>query len=109
VFVSSQKKIGFKIVGRLQGIRCWEETGPDWLGSDELRVVMTSMPELSFAGPPIGPAVRKYDRNGFDSTAGRSDTFTQVNPLVTLARVGPPQSQRRLRGKPVRAGRVRRR
>ncbi len=88
VFVTAQQQSGFKLVGRLHGVRCFEETGPDWAGSDELRVVMTSVPEILPGVKPVQISSRVFDRDGFNSTGGTARTPDDVKPPRTLALAG---------------------
>jgi hypothetical protein len=50
VFVAGEA--GFKLVSRLYGVRCLEESGRDWAGSDELAVLSAAFP--SFNAPTSG-------------------------------------------------------
>lgn len=89
VFASANQQKGFKLVQRLYGTRCIEETGWDWTGSDELRV--------ETAGFRVDPSTREMvaftqrwdDPEGFDST-GEQIVFPRLYDPPKLSSVVTP-------------------
>lgn len=67
VFVASSAKPTFKLTGRLYGVRCFEETGWDWTGSDELRVIGTAWTNGGGGSNPPNGVALKWEGGGFDS------------------------------------------
>ena len=79
-----QRDAWFQVIARLYGVRCFEETGWDRLGSDELRVAMSAWRFNGNAGQAEGFQA-KWDGGGFDSTGNRAVLPRLLAPPEVLA------------------------
>jgi hypothetical protein len=86
IFVSSNAAAGYKLASRLYGVRCFEESGPDWAGSDELSVITSAWISTNGA---LSASLGRWDGDEFDTT-NESVMHTRLISPPSVASVVAP-------------------